>query len=118
MGKSTTIRTIVGGLRPQRGEILFDGRPIQAARADHIARLGVAIVPEGRQCFPNLTVREHLVAFADRRNGVAEPWTLERLYDLFPRLAERARHMGNQLSRAASSRCWRLRGRCRPTRGC
>lgn len=98
MGKSTTIRTIVGGLRPQRGEILFDGRPIQAARADHIARLGVAIVPEGRQCFPNLTVREHLVAFADRRNGVAEPWTLARLYGLFPRLAERAGHMGNQLS--------------------
>ena len=98
MGKSTTIKTIVGGLRPQRGEILFDGRPIHAARADHIARLGVAIVPEGRQCFPNLSVREHLLAFADRRNGVAEPWTLSRLYALFPRLAERAGHMGNQLS--------------------
>lgn len=98
MGKSTTIKTIVGGLRPQRGEILFDGCPIHAARADHIARLGVAIVPEGRQCFPNLSVREHLVAFADRRNGVAEPWTLSRLYALFPRLAERAGHMGNQLS--------------------
>ena len=98
MGKSTTIKALVGGLRPQRGEILFDGQPIHGARADHIARLGVAIVPEGRQCFPNLTVREHLVAFADRRNGVAQPWTLDGLYALFPRLAERAGHMGNQLS--------------------
>ena len=98
MGKSTTIKTLVGGLCPQRGEILLDGQPIHGARADLIARLGVAIVPEGRQCFPNLTVREHLVAFAARRNGVAEPWTLARLYALFPRLAERAGHMGNQLS--------------------
>ena len=98
MGKSTTIKAVVGGLCPQRGEILFDGKPIQGARADLIARLGVALVPEGRQCFPNLTVREHLVAFADRRNGAAEPWTLARLYALFPRLAERAGHMGNQLS--------------------
>ena len=98
MGKSTTIRTIVGGLRPQRGEIVFDGRPIHAERADAIARLGVAIVPEGRQCFPNLTVHEHLVAFAARRNGVAEPWTPARLYALFPRLGERAGYLGNQLS--------------------
>ena len=98
MGKSTTIKAVVGGLCPQRGEILFDGKPIHGARADQIARLGVALVPEGRQCFPNLTVREHLVAFADHRNGVAEPWTLARLYALFPRLAERAGHMGNQLS--------------------
>ena len=98
MGKSTTIRSIVGGLRPQRGEIVFDGRPIHAERADAIARLGVAIVPEGRQCFPNLTVHEHLVAFAACRNGVAEPWTPARLYALFPRLGERAGHLGNQLS--------------------
>ncbi len=98
MGKSTTIRSIVGGLRPQHGEIVFDGRPIHAERADAIARLGVAIVPEGRQCFPNLTVHEHLVAFAACRNGVAEPWTPARLYALFPRLAERAGHLGNQLS--------------------
>ncbi len=98
MGKSTTLKTLIGGLRAQRGEIHFDGHPIHAARADFIARLGVAIVPEGRQCFPNLTVREHLVAFADTRNGAAQPWTLARLYALFPRLAERAGHMGNQLS--------------------
>ncbi len=100
MGKSTTIRTIIGGLRARRGEIRFAGEPIHAARADHIARLGVAIVPEGRQCFPNLTVREHLLAFAARRNGAAaaQAWTPQRLYQLFPRLAERAGHLGRQLS--------------------
>jgi len=98
MGKSTLIKTLIGGLRAQRGEIHFDAQPIHGARADLIARLGVAIVPEGRQCFPNLTVREHLIAFAATRNGAAAPWTLERLYALFPRLAERAGHMGGQLS--------------------
>ena len=98
MGKSTLIKTLVGGLRAQRGEIHFAGQPIHRARADLIARLGVAIVPEGRQCFPNLSVREHLIAFAATRNGAAAPWTLERLYALFPRLAERAGHMGGQLS--------------------
>ncbi len=98
MGKSTLIKTLIGGLRPQRGEIHFDGQPIHDARADFIARLGVAIVPEGRQCFPNLTVREHLIAFADTRNGAAEPWTLARLHALFPRLAERDGHMGKELS--------------------
>nr|WP_211167272.1 ABC transporter ATP-binding protein [Aromatoleum evansii] len=98
MGKSTTIRAVIGGLRARRGEIRFDGRAIQGLSADAIARLGVAIVPEGRQCFPNLSVREHLVAFADNRSGAREPWTLERLYALFPRLKERAGHLGNQLS--------------------
>ncbi|THF63288.1 ABC transporter ATP-binding protein [Pseudothauera rhizosphaerae] len=98
MGKSTTIKTLVGGLRAKKGEIHFGGTPIHGARADAIARLGVAIVPEGRQCFPNLTVREHLVAFADTRNGRRDGWTLDRLYALFPRLKERAGHTGNQLS--------------------
>ena len=98
MGKSTLIKTLIGGLRAQCGEIHFAGQPIHHARADLIARLGVAIVPEGRQCFPNLTVREHLIAFAATRNSAAAPWTLQRLYALFPRLAERAGHMGGQLS--------------------
>ena len=65
---------------------------------DQIARLGVAIVPEGRQIFPNLTVRENLVAFASNRNKSGEPWTLARVYQLFPRLKERADNLGNQLS--------------------
>ena len=98
MGKSTTIKTLIGGLPLRQGEIRFDGRAIHGQPADAIARLGVAIVPEGRQCFPNLSVREHLVAFAENRSGAREPWTLERLYALFPRLKERAGHLGNQLS--------------------
>lgn len=98
MGKSTTIKTLIGALVPTQGEIRFDGRQIGGMKMDAIARLGVATVPEGRQCFPNLSVREHLTAFAENRSGLAEPWTLERIYALFPRLAERAQNMGDQLS--------------------
>jgi len=98
MGKSTTIKTLIGGLATRRGDIRFGGRSLAGLTPDAIARLGVAVVPEGRQCFPNLNVREHLVAFADNRNGQRDAWTLERIYRLFPRLKERAQHMGNQLS--------------------
>lgn len=98
MGKSTTIKVLIGGLRARRGEIHFNGCAIHRAPADQIARLGMAIVPEGRQCFPNLTVREHLVAFAANRSSLGDPWTLPRLYALFPCLKERASHLGNQLS--------------------
>ncbi|RYX96234.1 MAG: ABC transporter ATP-binding protein [Comamonadaceae bacterium] len=98
MGKSTTIKTITGALGLQKGAITFGDKTTSGMRPDAIARLGVAIVPEGRQCFPNLTVREHLVAFADSRNGLRDTWTLERLYTLFPRLKERANNLGNQLS--------------------
>jgi branched-chain amino acid transport system ATP-binding protein len=98
MGKSTAIKALIGGLRARRGEIHFSGHAIHNARPDAIARLGMAIVPEGRQCFPNLTVREHLVAFAANRGGLGEPWTPERLYALFPGLKARAGHLGNQLS--------------------
>ncbi|QDF96260.1 ABC transporter ATP-binding protein [Azoarcus sp. DD4] len=98
MGKSTTIKSIVGTLAPSRGDIRFLGRSIAGMRPDAIARMGVAIVPEGRHCFPNLSVREHLVAFADKRNDHRDGWTLERIYALFPRLKERADNLGNQLS--------------------
>jgi branched-chain amino acid transport system ATP-binding protein len=98
MGKSTTIKTLIGALALRAGEIRFAEQPTRGLAPDAIARLGVAIVPEGRQCFPNLSVREHLVAFADNRNGLRDSWTLERLWKLFPRLRERAGHMGNQLS--------------------
>jgi branched-chain amino acid transport system ATP-binding protein len=98
MGKSTTIKTLVGALVPQGGEISFAGKRLGGVRPDAIARMGMAIVPEGRQCFPNLTVREHLVAFADNRNGLADGWTLDSIYALFPRLKERAKNLGNQLS--------------------
>lgn len=98
MGKSTTLKNIVGLLKPTQGEIWWEGKALNTMPPDAIARLGIAIVPEGRQCYPNLTVREHLVAFAGNRNGSANQWTLERIYDLFPRLAERSQHMGGQLS--------------------
>jgi len=98
MGKSTTIKSLSGALAARQGEVTFGGQAIHRQRPDVIARLGIAVVPEGRQCFPNLTVREHLIAFAANRNGHGEPWTLERIYGLFPRLKERAHHLGNQLS--------------------
>lgn len=98
MGKSTLIKTLIGALTPQQGAIYFDGHPIHRLPADAIARRGIAIVPEGRMCFPNLTVEEHLVAFAAQRNLQTEPWTLTRIYEMFPRLKERAQHMGHQLS--------------------
>ena len=106
MGKSTTIKCITGALPVRKGQILFEGRDITNLPADVIARLGIAIVPEGRQCFPNLTVREHLVAFArppakpqkGALTAQAAPWDLARIYELFPRLKEREHHMGNQLS--------------------
>jgi branched-chain amino acid transport system ATP-binding protein len=98
MGKSTTIKTLIGALALRGGSVRFGGQPLAGLRADAIARLGVAIVPEGRQCFPNLTVREHLLAFADQRNGQRGGWDLARLYALFPRLKERENNMGNQLS--------------------
>ena len=98
MGKSTTIKALVGALRPTAGSIHFAGKPTARLPFDAIARLGLAIVPEGRHVFPNLTVREHLVAFADRRNGLSDVWDLERIYGVFPRLKERQHHLGSQLS--------------------
>ena len=98
MGKSTTIKALVGALRPTAGSIHFAGQPTARLSCDAIARMGLAIVPEGRHVFPNLTVREHLVAFADRRNGLSDVWDLERIYGVFPRLKERQHHLGSQLS--------------------
>ncbi|MDT7523413.1 ABC transporter ATP-binding protein [Rhodoferax sp. TBRC 17198] len=98
MGKTTTVRSILGLTPARSGSIRFRGERIEGLSADRIARMGVALVPEGRQIFPNLTVQENLIAFAARRNASAEPWTLERIYHLFPVLEQRARNMGNQLS--------------------
>ena len=97
MGKTTTVRCIVGLLKPTAGTIRFEGRRIDGWTADRIGRAGIALVPEGRRIFPNLSVRENLVAFTANR-GAVTPWTLERVYTLFPRLAERADNMGSQLS--------------------
>ena len=99
MGKTTLLRTLFGQLPLRGGKIQFAGQDISGWSPDRIARVGMAIVPEGRQCFPNLTVREHLTAFVAARNpDIGEPWTPERVFELFPRLQERARNMGNQLS--------------------
>jgi len=98
MGKTTTVRSIMGLTRARGGAITFRGRLIERESADRIARLGIALVPEGRQIFPNLSVRENLVAFAENRSGRAEPWTPERVFDLFSNLKKRQNHSGNQLS--------------------
>jgi branched-chain amino acid transport system ATP-binding protein len=98
MGKSTTLKTLVGSLVPLAGSVSFAGQSLAGLKPDAIARLGISLVPEGRRVFPNLTVREHLVCFADNRSGTAKPWTMERIYQVFPKLKERASNLGNQLS--------------------
>src|SRR5437899_12790621 len=98
MGKTTTVRSVLGLTRARAGTIRFEGREICALPAYRVAKLGIGLVPEGRQIFPNLTVRENLVATAANRAGIAEPWTLRRVFALFPSLAERAENMGTQLS--------------------
>jgi branched-chain amino acid transport system ATP-binding protein len=98
MGKTTTIRSILGLKRTSAGLIRFRDRPIEKVSPDAIARMGIAVVPEGRQIFPNLSVRENLTAFAANRKGAVDPWTLDGIYSLFPRLRERHRNMGHELS--------------------
>ncbi|MCH8618886.1 ABC transporter ATP-binding protein [Undibacterium sp. TS12] len=97
-GKTTTLRSIFGLTPAYQGHISFMGQHIEKLTTDRIARLGIALVPEGRQIFPNLTVKENMLAFATNRNNSKTPWGLEQIYQLFPRLAERASNMGNQLS--------------------
>ncbi len=106
-GKSTLLRTIAGLMHPRRGSIVFDGEPIGGAPAYAVVKRGIALVPEGRRLFPSLTVEENLVIGGQsKRKG---PWTLERIYELFPVLAER-RHLpapalsGGQQQMAAIAR--------------
>jgi len=94
MGKTTTVKSIMGISVPKAGAITFDGRALHGLPSYRIAQAGLGLVPEGRQVFPNLTVRENLVATA-KRGG---PWTLERVFALFPQLRERRSNYGNQLS--------------------
>ena len=93
MGKTTTVRSIMGITRPSRGEIRYEGKSLQGLPSYRVAQAGLGLVPEGRQVFPNLTVRENLVATA--RKG---PWNLQRVFDLFGHLRERQNNYGNQLS--------------------
>ncbi len=98
MGKTTTIRSILGLTPPRAGQVLLDGEPLHGRPPHAIARTGLGLVPEGRQIFPNLSVAENLVATAANRSGRSDPWTEQRVYALFPRLAERRGNMGGQLS--------------------
>jgi branched-chain amino acid transport system ATP-binding protein len=98
MGKTTTVRSILGLTPAHRGTVRFRGERIEHLPPDRIARMGLALVPEGRQIFPNLSVEENLRAFAANRCGAAAPWTLARVYALFPQLQARRRNLGNQLS--------------------
>jgi branched-chain amino acid transport system ATP-binding protein len=98
MGKTTTVRSILGLTPPRAGAVRFGGREVRGMAAFRIAQLGIGLVPEGRQIFPNLNVRENLVAASANRLGSDDPWTLDKIHELFPRLAERSTNMGNQLS--------------------
>ena len=98
MGKTTTVRSIMGLTPAMAGSIRFAGEDIRDWPSYRIGKLGIGLVPEGRQVFPNLTAQENLVATAANRSGASEPWTLDKICALFPRLAERLDSMGHQLS--------------------
>jgi branched-chain amino acid transport system ATP-binding protein len=98
MGKTTTVRSIMGMTPARGGRISFQEKEITQLPSYRIAQAGIGLVPEGRQVFPNLTVRENLVATAANRSRSKEPWTLEKIYDLFQNLKQRQNNLGNQLS--------------------
>lgn len=98
MGKSTTVRSIMGLTPPHAGEIRFDGVSIRGRPPYMVAQAGLGLVPEGRQIFPNLSLRENLVATAANRSGDSDPWSLDKVLDVFPALGERLTSMGNVLS--------------------
>jgi branched-chain amino acid transport system ATP-binding protein len=98
MGKTTTVRSIMGLTRAATGSIRFAGEEIRDSPSYRVAQRGVGLVPEGRQVFPNLTARENLVATAANRSEGRDPWSLDRICALFPRLAQRLDSMANLLS--------------------
>ena len=98
MGKTTTVRSIMGLARAAAGSIRMEGHELRGLPAFRVARHGLAVVPEGRQVFPNLSVREHLVIAERNRRALHSPWSIAGIFDLFPALAERRDHFGNQLS--------------------
>ena len=98
MGKTTTVHALMGIVPAKAGTISYQGEPIARMPSYKVAQKGIGLVPEGRQVFPNLTVYENLIATAANRSASEEPWSLERVYELFPLLAERKNHYGNQLS--------------------
>lgn len=98
MGKTTTVHSIMGIVKPRSGAILFDGIDIAGLPSFRVAKEGIALVPEGRQIFPNLSVLENLVATAANRTNRKDPWTTKRVFELFPELDSRRSQMGNLLS--------------------
>ncbi len=98
MGKTTTIKSIMGILRPAGGDVRFEDADITGEAPYRIAQRGIGLVPEGRQVFPNLSVMENLVATAANRRRRAAPWTTDRVFEMFPELASRRSSMGNLLS--------------------
>ena len=98
MGKTTTVGSIIGTLSSCSGEIRFNGNVINGKPAYAVAQLGIGLVPEGRQIFPNLSVRENLIATAANYVGSDDPWTLDKVLEFFPRLRERLGNQGSQLS--------------------
>ncbi|MGI9318517.1 MAG: ABC transporter ATP-binding protein [bacterium] len=98
MGKTTTVNSIMGIVPAKHGEILFDGEKINGKPAYSIAQRGIGLVPEGRHIFPNLSVRENLVATSANFTGSSDPWNLDKVMEFFPSLKPRLENMGNQLS--------------------
>mgnify|MGYP001196000007 FL=1 len=98
MGKTTTIRSIMGLITPHKGKIVFEDKVISGSPSHFIAKMGIGLVPEGRQIFPNLTVRENLVATARNPSENSDPWTLKKVLKRFPALQARVNGMGNELS--------------------
>ena len=97
-GKTTCISTIIGFLKPRDGQIRLFGEPIEGLSPERIARLGIGLVPQGRRVFPSLTVRENLIVAEQYRNENARNWTLDRVFDMFPRLREREAQFAGTLS--------------------
>jgi len=98
MGKTTTVQTILGIVKPRTGTVTFNGTRIDRLPSYAVARAGIGLVPEGRQIFPNLSVRENLIATARPRRHHGKPWTFDRVVELFPALGARLGSAGNQLS--------------------
>ena len=98
MGKTTTVGSIMGTLASRGGEIRFDGEIVNGRPAFEVAQLGIGLVPEGRQIFPNLSVRENLIATAANYSASDDPWTLDKVLEFFPRLRDRLSNQGSQLS--------------------
>jgi branched-chain amino acid transport system ATP-binding protein len=97
-GKTTCISTIIGFLRPRSGDIRLFGKPIGGLSPERISQLGIGLVPQGRRIFPSLTVRENLTVAQQRQGSTAKPWSVDRIYEMFPRLRERHAQFAGTLS--------------------